>query len=115
MSYVPIPHLHQTEPGEVPAPVRVGVLPYYSLSFGDDLSGEGVVASQPTQLREHLVAVDVVVPRGRHWALKRAGIVLGACGGDTFDAAKLCKRVDAVRLKRLDELADRTLCRRASL
>ena len=112
-----IDDLDKAQPGQVPAPVRGRVVAHQHLRMCEHVAAEGVVRRQPAQLRKHLVAADVVGPRGRHGALEGARVGLGlAAGGGALDPAQLRQRVDAVCLERLDQLADRLLfCSRAEV
>ena len=102
--------LGQAEPGKIPRPVTPGICSNQILCLCDDVATEWVTPCQSPQLGEHLVAGDIVIPRRCHGGLEGASIFLCRAGGsNTFDPTELCESVDAVRLERLDELADRLL------
>jgi len=78
--------------------------------MGQNLAAEGVVRRQAAELREHLVAADIVGPSGRHRALEGAGIFLAvAACRYALDAAELRQSVDTMGLQGFNELTDR-LC-----
>ena len=102
--------LYQAQPGQVPAAVGFGVAANAQKGVGDHFAAEGVVLGQAAQLREKLVAVDVVVPRGRHGPLEgaRVGFIL-ARRSHLLDAAELGQGVNPVSLEGLYQLPDRLL------
>lgn len=75
-----------------------------------DAAAERIVSGEASQLREELVAVDVVVPRLCHWPLEGNGVVLIlTCGGNLLDSDNLGHCIDGVVFQGLDQSADRGL------
>ncbi len=95
--------------------VGLRVVPDTRVRIGDNVTAEGVALGEAAQLRQELVAVDVVVPGARHGHLEGGCLFLRAGGSNALDAAELGEGVDAVRLERLDELADRLLWGRSNV
>lgn len=107
-SHKPIlPHLHQTQPREVPGPVALRVSRDSRVRGFDDGAAEGEVGRQAPEFGEELVRRYVVDPCAGHGLLEGAGVGFGraACGG-AFDAAELGEGIHAVRCEAGDELLD---------
>ena len=108
--YSLVSNLHQTQPRQIPAAVGVRVVSHAHVGITQDLSAKGVAPCQATQLRQELVAVDVVLPRRRHGPLECARIVFAvARGRNPLDAAQLREGVNTVGFERIDQLLHRVL------
>lgn len=102
-----VTHLHETQPGHVPAAVAVGVGPHARVGVVHNVGADGVVACEAAQLDEELVRGNVVHPGRRHRFLEGAGFFfVFAGGGYAFDAAELGEGVDAVVGEGFDEGPD---------
>jgi hypothetical protein len=100
-----VAHLDEAKPGQVPAAVAVRVGDDARVRLLDDVATEGVVAREPAELQEELLAGDVVDPGRGHGLLKGARVLLVlARGCKPLDAAELSQSVDAMRRERPDEL-----------
>lgn len=91
-----IAHLDKNKPGIIPAAVALRVVAHAPFGVVERLAAEGVVASQPAQLVEHVVGRHVVGPGLGHGALERDLVFFRRGGGYAFDAAELGEGVDAV-------------------
>jgi hypothetical protein len=90
---------HQTQPGKVPASVRLWVPPDAEEGVSHNISTEGIVDCQASELGKELIAIDVVLPGGGHGLLECLGIILVVTrGGDTLDSTQLRECVDSMCL-----------------
>lgn len=77
------------------------------MRVADDIAAKGIGTREAPKFGEKLVAGDVIVPGGGHGALEGKSIIFIFTGGsDALDSAELCQGVDAMGLKRGDELLD---------